>query len=333
MSEADLKLDLMTPSIELRGTVWKETASTESGMFAPVGSPPLRARQRRGFTLIEMLLVVVIVCMLAAMLLPAIQQAREAARRVACQNKLLQIGLALQNYSSAHGVLPPGVVNATGPIVANENVAEYHMSWIVQMLPFLELKNEYHHVDFTRSVYAPENAAVRLQRLNVLRCPSSTSQSGPDYAGIHNDFETPIDTNQNGVLFLNSSIRLSDVTDGRTNTMFVVETNSATGSGLGWMSGTSSTLRNAVIWTTRDRPDEPPRYVVRTMNDRGPSIQQQLADLERGTAAVGGPGSVHSGGFNCMMGDGAVRMVSPTVDPFVLRNLAHRADGEMPGEF
>ena len=71
------------------------------------------------------------------------------------------------------------------------------------------------------------------------------------------------------------------------------------------------------------------------MNDRGPSMRQQLASLERGAAAVavGGPSSLHSGGFNCVMGDGAVRMVSPTVDAFVLRNLAHRADGEMPGEF
>ncbi len=302
-------------------------------MFVSPSSPPTRVHRSGGFTMIELLIVIVGICMLAALLLPAIQQSREAARRVQCQNNLLQIGLALQNYASAHGVLPPGVANTTGPIVPAENAAEYHMSWIVQVLPFLELKNEYRRVDFTSSVYAPENSEVRMRILNVLRCPSSSASSGSEYVGIHNDFETPIDADQNGVLFLNSSVRLSDVTDGCANTMFVTEISAGTGSGLGWMSGTSSTLRNAVLWENRSRPEQPPRYRVRSMNGRDSSMQQQLADLERGVVAVGGPGSHHNGGFNCVMGDGAVRIVSPTVDPFVLRNLAHRADGEMPGEF
>ena len=310
-------------------------------MFAPTSSRPHRVLRCSGFTLIELLVVIVIVCILAGLLLPAIQQAREASRRVQCQNNLLQIGLALQNYSLAHGVLPPGVVNATGPIVATENLANYHMSWIVQVLPFLDRKNEYHHVDFTRSAYAPENADVRKQPLSLLRCPSNHWRSEPDYAGVHNDFETPIDVNQNGVLFLNSSIRLRDVTDGCSNTMFVMEgnvefvqgANAGPGSGLGWMSGTSSTLRNAVVWMNRDKPGETPRYAVRAMNDYGTPMQQQLADLGRGTTVVGGPSSSHGIGFHTVMGDGAVRMVSCTVDAFVLRNLAHRADGEMPGEF
>ncbi|MEK6261762.1 MAG: DUF1559 domain-containing protein [Planctomycetota bacterium] len=300
-------------------------------MSAPTSSPPPRVRRPGGFTLIELLVAIAIVCMLAALLLPAIQQAREAARRVSCQNNLLQIGLALQNYSSAHGVLPPGVVNATGPIAASENVANYHMSWLVQVLPFLELKNEYLRIDFTKSVYAPENSDVRKQSPALFRCPSSGTPAGPEYAGIHNDYETPIDANQNGVLFLNSSIRLSDVTDGCANTMFVVEGSSAASSGLGWMSGTSATLRNAVVWSNRARPDKPPAYSVRRRNEQGPSMQQQLAEFDRGgVTAVGGPGSRHGEGFNLVMGDGAVRLVPYAIDAMLLRNLAHRADGEMP---
>ena len=321
-------------------------------------TPRCSVRRPRGFTLIELLIVIAIIAVLIALLLPAVQQSRERVRRVQCQNNLFQLGLALQNYAMAHGVLPPGTVNASGPIsatpraaqpggyfrlddsdgaaqaAAQANATEYHMNWIVQLLPFLEKGNQYRHIDFTKSVYAPENTDVRQQILPGLRCPSSAAGAviGTEYVGIHNDYETPIDANQNGVLFLNSSIRLSDVKDGCSHTMFVTEGFPGTGSGLGWMSGTSATLRNVVVWENRDKPDEPPRYKVRPMNDPR-SMQQQLADLDRTITSVGGPGSYHSQGFNCVLGDGSVRLVSSSIDAFVLRNLAHRADGEMPGEF
>ena len=326
-------------------------------MSVPTNSPPHSVRRPRGFTMIELLIVIAIIAVLIALLLPAVQQARERARRAQCQNNLFQLGLALNNYAMAHEVLPPGVVNATGPIsatprgstsgnryinysdqdaqaAAQANAAEYHMNWIVQLLPFLEKGNQYRHIDFNKSVYSSENSAVRQQVLPGLRCTSSPASGAvTEYVGIHNDYETPIDVNQNGVLFLNSSIRLRDVKDGCSHTMFVAEANVASGNGLGWMSGTSATLRNAVVWENRDKLDETPRYRVRATNDRGPSMQVQLANLEQGTTSVGGPGSYHNQGFNCVMGDGSVRLVSSSIDAFVLRNLAHRADGEMPGEY
>ena len=321
-------------------------------------TPRCSVRRPRGFTMIELLIVIAIIAVLIALLLPAVQQSRERARRVQCQNNLFQLGLALQNYAMAHEVLPPGVVNAKGPISATSrskqspgswhfqvtedatdaaiqaNATAYHMSWIVQLLPFLEKGNQYRHIDFMKSVYAPENADVRQQVLPGLRCPSSPAAAviGTEYVVIHNDYETPIDVNQNGVLFLNSSIRLRDVKDGCSHTMFASECFPVTGSGLGWMSGTSAILRNAVVWENGDKPDEPPRYRVRPMNDPR-SMQQQLAESERGTMSVGGPGSYHSQGFNCVLGDGSVRLVASSIDAFVLGNLAHRADGEMPDEF
>ena len=74
-------------------------------------------RRRRAFTLIELLIVVGIIAVLIALLLPAIQSAREQARRAQCINNLLQLGIAMGNYASTHSVLPPGVVNDKGPIV------------------------------------------------------------------------------------------------------------------------------------------------------------------------------------------------------------------------
>src|SRR4051794_10151851 len=146
------------------------------------------SRRRPGFTLIELLVVIAIIAVLVALLLPAIQSAREAARRVQCVNNLMQIIIAVQNYESAHEVLPPGVVNDTGPI---RNVARgYHFSWTAQLLPFLEQKNVYSHLDFTSGVYAPSNASARQVSIKTFLCPSSGSsaRSGSAAGGANTSY-------------------------------------------------------------------------------------------------------------------------------------------------
>src|SRR6516165_2403340 len=132
--------------------------------------------RRSAFTLIELLMVIGIIAVLIALLLPAIQSARENARRGQCTNNLLQLGLALGNYASAHNVLPPGVVNEKGPIL---NVPQgYHHSWIVQILPFLEQKNVYRRIDLRFGVYHPSNSTAAAAVIPTLFCPSD-SRSGP----------------------------------------------------------------------------------------------------------------------------------------------------------
>ena len=326
--------------------------------------PSSRRLRRHGFTLIELLVVIAIIAVLIALLLPAVQQAREAARRTQCKNNLMQIGLALQNYMLGHEVLPPGTQNATGPIVSKEDETQYHMNWIVQILPYLEQQNVYNHIDFDQSVYSKSNGAVRSRQMNSLICPSDPHTYGKsvgltNYCGVHNDFETPIDVNQNGVLFLNSAIHYEQVTDGSSNTIYVMESRADMGADLGWMSGTRATLRNGVKWTNRaemeaaTKVDTPPRDATPDGNEavkpaepieakyashnfgRGavPSIQQQLNAANVGTELVGGPSSHHTGGWHNVMGDGAVRFISENIDPKVLRNLTHRADGEMLSDF
>ncbi|WP_166822166.1 DUF1559 domain-containing protein [Thalassoroseus pseudoceratinae] len=292
-------------------------------------------KNSRGFTLIELLVVIAIIAILIALLLPAVQQAREAARRTTCKNNLAQIGLALLNYEHAYEVLPPGVVNPTGPI---RSVPEgYHMSWMVQLLPYVEQVQMFRQFDFSKSIYAPENAKVRAVALNTYFCPSSPGpqvrESGDhivdfddpvppaveiavtNYAACHNSTEEPIDTDNSGVMFLNSAIRYQDIPDGSSNTIFVGE-KFIDLDDLGWGSGTRSSLRNT----------------SRLNNDSAFSREPDANFVAAEPLAVGGFGSFHAGGAQFAFGDGSVRFMSENLEPAVFQSLGHRSDGMLIGD-
>ncbi len=191
-------------------------------------------------------------------------------------------------------------------------------------------------------MYAPYHAPVRAYRLSLLLCPSDPqARSGTvgltSYCGIHNDTETPIDVNQNGVLFLNSAIRYEQVEDGTSYTIYVTESRIDHGGELGWMSGTRASLRNGVVWTNRGAVDAagnvaPPEFVTRP-NEETASVPTLRLKASRHSAVndVGGPSSHHGDHFNVMLGDGSARTLHIGISPNVLRQLTHRADGEVPG--
>src|SRR5262245_26200226 len=112
-------------------------------------------RRRGGFTMMELMFVIGIIALLIALLLPAIQSSREYARHAQSHKNLMQLGIAMGNYAATHSVLPPGVVNKTGPIV---NLPHgYHHNWAVQILPFIGQVNLYRHFDLRHGVYEPSN--------------------------------------------------------------------------------------------------------------------------------------------------------------------------------
>ena len=304
--------------------------------MSQVASQSTRRRSvpRIGFTLIELLVVIAVIAMLAALLLPAVQQSREAARRMQCMNNMMQVGVALHNYMMAHEVLPPGSQNDTGPVRSIEQ-GGYHMGWLTQLLPYLEKPMLYEHIDFSRSVYDSVHDPVRQYRIAILSCPS-VRDSGTltfgvtNYFGVHNDFETPIDVNQNGVLYLNSSIRYEQIRDGSSNTLFVVEGLQGS-SDLGWMTGTRSSLRNVVIAAPATGSGAV-EYRLHPADGKQPISAP--ADPKTSREFVGGVGSDHSGNlFLSLRGDGAVQALSRNMDPRTLRNQAHRSDGEITPEF
>ncbi len=202
-----------------------------------------RSGVRDGFTLVEILVVVAMIGILMGLLLPAVQAAREAARRMSCSNNLMQIGIALHNYEMAHGALPPGTVDAKGPIV--HLPIGFHHSWLVQILPMMDEGVAYGMLDTSQSIYSKVNFPVRAHTIPSLLCPSQLVRDLPysSYAGVYDSREVPIDVDNNGVMFLNSNVRLQDISDGLANTLLASE-KIIQPTELGWSSGTRASLRN-----------------------------------------------------------------------------------------
>jgi len=201
---------------------------------------PLGVR-RSGFTLIELLVVIAIIGTLVALLLPAVQAAREAARRTQCKNNLKQMGLALHNYHDVLRCFPPGYIAGSEHITSTTP----GWSWAVMIMPYLELSNASHTLDTLLPIEDPANTAGAIQRLPVFLCPSDIYPDSPfaltsdpansvvviqttpcSYAGCVGNDSAEVDNNLvpwNGVLYRNSQISVDDITDGTSSTIVIGE--------------------------------------------------------------------------------------------------------------
>lgn len=268
-------------------------------------------KARGGFTLVELLVVIAIIGILIGLLLPAVQAAREAARRASCSNNLMQLGLALHHFEFGMGHLPSGVINPDGPI-RNEETGQ-HVSWTVQILPFIEEHAAFNRFSIEEGAYSAANLPVRQHEVPIFRCPSSPfhldNVSSSNYAGCHNDLETAIDEDNNGLLYLNSQVHFSEILDGTTYTILIGEA-VLDDKDLGWVSGTRATIRNTEVF---EMPDLLPSEPVASQK----------------STQIGGFGSHHVGGAMFTLADGSVRYLSQNTDINVFRHLGNRADGEM----
>ena len=149
-----------------------------------------REHRRRAFTLVELLVVIAIISMLIAVLLPAVQAARGAARRTQCQNNLRQIGIGLRSYHTANNQFPVGVTEWRG----RGNTTQRQLAWSAWLLPFVEQQTLFDRLDLSTPFDSDENAVGAATLLSVYVCPSSrrgenlVEDRGPcDYGGINGE--------------------------------------------------------------------------------------------------------------------------------------------------
>jgi prepilin-type N-terminal cleavage/methylation domain-containing protein/prepilin-type processing-associated H-X9-DG protein len=305
----------------------------------------IASRSRRAFTLIELLVVISIIGVLIALLLPAVQAAREAARRSQCVNNLKQIGLALHNYEGSRQVLPPGYVSAFD---ASGTDLGPGWGWASMILPQFEQTTTFSAVNFSTNVETPANQTARLVIVAGFLCPSDRVETSwpavdrdlltgapkrvicqiapSNYVGMNGISEPGPDGE--GLFYRNSSIAYRDITDGLSQTIAVGERSHFLG-GATW----TGSVTGALLY-----------------DDDGDNVG--TATLETGPGMVlghsgegAGPGanrsepnqfySLHATrGVNFLFADGHVAFLRSTMNYNIYRALSTRSGVEViPGDY
>ena len=274
-----------------RGLPWKFGGLVVAALVVGIVALPTKAK-KASFTLVELLVVIAIVGFLIALLLPATQSAREAARRTQCRNNLKQIGLALHNYHDAYGQFPPAAI---GP---HDVPLERQFSWIVAILPFLEQRALYNEIRLDLPWDHPLNAGLLQIALNTLSCPTDpaplTAEGYPktSYVAVTGADLTPGPGELRGVIGFDKGLPVTEIVDGTSNTMMVAEVTN----GGPWFAAGSGTARRIDDW-----------------------IQNKTW-------------SHHAGMGHFLCADGSVRMLSSNIDLQTLRGLATARGREALGQ-
>lgn len=286
---------------------------------------------RNGMTLIELLVVFGIISLLTALLLPAVQTAREAAHQTQCKNNLRQVGLALHNYHEVHQVFPMG----------SSKLGAGAWGYAVHLLPYLEQREAYETADFNKTDCC---AYIRAQQIAVPRAPEPASKpyrvfvcpSDPkgfemlphgtagvfpcgdlypgNYLGVSGDknFNCLGTTRGNGAFFSLSSVRFAHITDGASQTMLIGERGLPTDLAWGWLICGG---------------DECEQYLSTELG------------LHHGYVGAGLFGSNqrfwswHAAGSHFLFADGRVQSLSFDMDTTTFKRLSTRAANDVPSEY
>lgn len=305
--------------------------------------PRLRTRtaSRGGFTLIELLVVIAIIGILVGLLLPAVQSAREAARRMSCQNNLKQMGLALHNYHDTYNSLPPGWADWYGVYASPLRSTQAN----VAMLPFLEQGNVEERYDYRVAWDHPNNAPLATMMPAVYACPSTPGAGEPtgpdgfqtsDYAYTRSASDWFAHQGSEHAMFeINKYRNFRDVTDGLSNTILQYESAGRTRSYVygketappAWWDGSHRS------WTACFNASwfYPAEFTL-DPNGGEPGVMWFVGSRIINTHNWTSPYAFHPGGIQISMGDGSVRFLMENVDVEVINAITSINGGEVTGE-
>jgi len=326
--------------------------------------------RRRAFTLVELLVVIAIIGVLVALLLPAIQMAREAARRMSCANNLKQLGLAMHSFHSAHGQFPTGSVSKAYPD-GSTTFTQTFFRWsaLTFLAPYFEQGNATRAIDMTVPLYpmASQNAQPVKAMIPLLLCPSDIQEAVDDafaptnYAlctGTGTPGGSPVGAD--GVFYVNSATRTADITDGTSQTIVASESLLGTGQisltdpklvnpqrDYAFRLGaplTDASCATVSIWNVTNRRGfawVSGEYRCALYNHYYPpnaanydcmGVYLSLpASLQYTPYGWRAARSMHSGGVNTLLADGSGRFVQNGVDLAVWRSLSTRGQSDATG--
>lgn len=309
---------------------------------------------RVGFTLVELLVVIAIIGILVALLLPAVQAAREAARRMQCSNNLKQIALALHGYHDVHRTLPPGWLWA--PPADQSGGSSW--AWSAFILPYLEQTNLHDQlrVNVGGALVPPTGDPTDIL-LPMYVCPSD---AGPDAIAFYRNYAKSNypgvngtagdsdgdgipdgrpaaalnDPDANGIFGRASHVSFADVLDGTSNTFAVGERESQYNFGAIWIraigGGGSGNNTNVVAGAVVGVCNPFKRLNLHNDLSNSPG---SVVPAPGNSDPVGNFSSLHPGGAQFALCDGSVRFVGETIALRTYQNLANRKDGEVVGDY
>ena len=299
------------------------------------------SNNRKAFSLLELIVVVAIIGVLISLLLPAIQHARESARRMSCSNNMHQLGVALHSYNQAKKRLPPGWIVADLSAAGANPKDDAGWAWGALLLPFIEqILLDSGFVNLQLGIHHDQNQFSRTQSLAAFRCPSNgdrdlftltgthrcgsiplTDLASADYVGVTArssrmvpiaSCETVPWSSEDAVFAFNQSAALRDISDGVSQTFLV---------------GERSCKAFPSAWAGALPEGEYARDRVLGLIDSPP---QAATAAERENVEFG---SYHPAGAQFLLADGAVRLVTEEIDPALFKALGTRNGGEPVSEF